>query len=107
MWQEEVVNDLFEVGIKDDKLALLFEINKRNKVALNTPDGLSERKEIEEKIICQGDHISCINQKIIFFTGFSRTSKVSNTQRLDKSSFGGFRSNYLKIEFNEFCDKTY
>ena len=54
MWQEEVVNDLFEAGVKDDKLALLYEINKTNKVAVNTPDGLSERKSVEN-IICQGD----------------------------------------------------
>ena len=54
MWQEEVVNDLFEAGIQEVKLVLLFEITKNNKVAVNTPDGLSERKNVE-KIICQGD----------------------------------------------------
>ena len=42
MWQAEVINDLFDAGVQDDKLALLYEINKINKVAVNTADGLSE-----------------------------------------------------------------
>ena len=45
MWQEEVINDLFEAGVQDDKLALLYEINKTNRVAVKTVDGLSEIKK--------------------------------------------------------------
>ena len=44
-----VINDLFEAGVQDDKLALLYEINKTNRVAVKTADGLSERKEIKTK----------------------------------------------------------
>ena len=54
MWQEEVINDLFEAGIQDNKLALLYKINKTNRVAVKAADGLSERKEIKN-VICQGD----------------------------------------------------
>ena len=54
MWQEEVINDLFEVGVNDDKLVLLYEIDITNKVLVNTPDGLSERKNVKN-LICQGD----------------------------------------------------
>ena len=54
MWQEKVVNDIFEAGIKDDKLALLYEINKTNFLAVKTLHGLSERRAVEN-IICQGD----------------------------------------------------
>ena len=54
MWQDEVANDIYEAGVQDDKLALLYEINKINKLAVKTPHGLTERKVVE-KIICQGD----------------------------------------------------
>ena len=30
LWQEEVINDIFEAGVKDDKLTLLYEINRIN-----------------------------------------------------------------------------
>ena len=54
MWQQEVINDLYEAGVKDDRLALLHEINKTNNVAVKTPDGISERKTVKN-VICQGD----------------------------------------------------
>ena len=54
MWQEEVINDLYEEGIQNDKLALLYQINKTNNLAVKTQHGLTERMVVEE-IICQGD----------------------------------------------------
>ena len=50
MWLEEVVNDLYKV----DKLALLYEANKINRVSVQTPHGPSERVVIE-KIVMQGE----------------------------------------------------
>ena len=40
MWQEEILNDVYEAGVKDDKLALINEINKINNIAVKTPSGL-------------------------------------------------------------------
>ena len=54
VWQEEVVNDLYDAGVKNDKLALLHKVNKVNKLAVKTPYGLSQRKEVNN-IICQGE----------------------------------------------------
>ena len=54
MWQDEVINDIYEAGIRDDKLALLNEINKTNNLAVKTQHRLTERKVVEN-IICQGD----------------------------------------------------
>ena len=54
MWLEETLNDLYEGGMKDNNLVTLYEANKKVKVAVKTPHGLTERKEIE-KIILQGD----------------------------------------------------
>ena len=54
MWQEEVMNAVHDAGVKDNKLALLYEINKSNHIAVKTTSGLSERKLVNN-IICQGD----------------------------------------------------
>ena len=54
MWLEETMNDLFEVGVTDDNLALIYEANKVVNVAVKTPTGLTVRERIE-KIILQGD----------------------------------------------------
>ena len=45
MWQEEVINDLFDAGVKNDKLALLHKVNQVNKVAIKTPNGLQKEKK--------------------------------------------------------------
>ena len=54
MYQEHLVNDLYAAVMKDDKLSLLWEINQVNKLAVNTPQGLSQRKG-GNTIVCQGD----------------------------------------------------
>ena len=54
MWLEETMNDLFEAGVNDDNLALIYEANKEVQVAVKTPNGLTQRKPIKE-IILQGD----------------------------------------------------
>ena len=48
------MNDLFEAGVIDDNLAILYETNKEINVAVNTPNGLTVRQKID-KIILQGD----------------------------------------------------
>ena len=54
MWLEESMNDLYNAGVDDDKIAVIYEANKKNMVAINTPDGLTERSLIH-KIVLQGD----------------------------------------------------
>ena len=41
MWQEDVINDLLDAGVKNGKLALLHKVNQVNKVAVKTPNNLS------------------------------------------------------------------
>ena len=53
LWLEECCNNLFEAGVKDDKLALIYESNKVNQVAVKTPGGLTERATIKQ-IVMQG-----------------------------------------------------
>ena len=54
LWLEECCNDLYEAGIVDDKMALIYEGNKRNLVAVSSPAGETKRVELN-KIICQGE----------------------------------------------------
>ena len=37
MWLEETLNDMYEGGVTDNNLAILYEANKKVKVAVNTP----------------------------------------------------------------------
>ena len=53
LWLEECCNNLYEAGIVDDKLALIYEGNCMNQVAVKTAAGLSERKKVE-RIVTQG-----------------------------------------------------
>ena len=54
LWHEEVTNDLYEAGVTNDKLSLLYKINQNNNVAVKTCQGLSQRKQVDH-IICQGE----------------------------------------------------
>ena len=51
---EETLNDLYEAGVTDDQLAVIYKGNKEVKMAVKTPHGLTVRESIE-KIILQGD----------------------------------------------------
>ena len=53
LWLEECCNNLYEAGVTDDKLAMIYEGNKMNDVAVRTPGGLTERIQIE-RIVTQG-----------------------------------------------------
>ena len=48
------MNDLYEAGVTDDNLAVIYQANKEIDVAVKTPTGLTIRKKIK-KIILQGD----------------------------------------------------
>ena len=56
LWLEDCMNDLYDSlpsEHQDDKLALIYEGNSLNKVAVNTPVGLTDRVNIEH-IVTQG-----------------------------------------------------
>ena len=54
MWLQETINDLWEAGLDDNNLALLYKMNEEVQVAIKTPFGLTERTQIE-KIVMQGE----------------------------------------------------
>ena len=54
MWLEDCINDMYDYGVKSPNLALIYEANKVNKVAVMTPNGLTDRKTVE-KLVMQGE----------------------------------------------------
>ena len=54
MWLEETINDLWEAGITDDNLALIYKFNEKVKVAVKSPFGITERKVVN-RIVMQGE----------------------------------------------------
>ena len=54
MWSEECISDLYQYGVKDSTLNLLYDSCKNSQVAVRTPVGLTERKNIENTVM-QGD----------------------------------------------------
>ena len=67
LWLEECMNDLFEAGIDDDNLALIYEANKSINVAIKTPNGLTAREHLE-KIVLQGDVFGPIECSVLVDT---------------------------------------
>ena len=53
LWVQECMNDIFEAGLNNDKLPLLFLENQNARVAIKTSNGLSKRINIKN-IIMQG-----------------------------------------------------
>ena len=53
LWTFECINDLYEAGLKNDKLTLLFIMNQNAQVAIKTAHGMTERVDILN-IIMQG-----------------------------------------------------
>ena len=51
---EEGILDLYEAGIRDDTLKILYEANKKVHMSVKTDDGLTDRTEIQSSIL-QGD----------------------------------------------------
>ena len=53
LWVEECINDIFEAGLENDKLVILFLENQNEQIAIKTPSGKSQRISIRN-IIMQG-----------------------------------------------------
>ena len=51
LWMFECINDLYESGLKNNKLCLIFHSNKNARVAIKTPSGLSDRFTINKKVM--------------------------------------------------------
>jgi hypothetical protein len=53
LWLQECINDIFDAGLQNDKLPLLYLENCNAKIAIKSQTGISKRVDIQ-KIIMQG-----------------------------------------------------
>ena len=51
---QEACSDLYDVGIKDNKLHLFYNANKNVKFKVNTPSGITQ-EVIMDNVVMQGD----------------------------------------------------
>ena len=64
LWLQECLNDIFESGVQDDNLCLLYDINRKVNISVKTPVGKTSYGWIKN-VITQGDVFSpilCSNQ---------------------------------------------
>ena len=47
-WHSETMNDLWDVGLRGDKFALVSELNRKCDIAIKTPVGLTQRFEMKD-----------------------------------------------------------
>ena len=59
MWYQETMNDLWDVGVQDEKFALIAKMNEKCQIAVKTPVGITDRFELEQ-IEMQGTKFSNI-----------------------------------------------
>ena len=53
LWLKECINDLYDNGLQNDKLPLLFLANRSANIAVKTPTGISRRENIQH-VVMQG-----------------------------------------------------
>ena len=53
LWLQECINDLYDAGLTNDKLPILFQENQTARVAVKTQEGISNRIDIKN-IVMQG-----------------------------------------------------
>jgi hypothetical protein len=53
LWMQECINDLFETGFDNEKLPILFLENQNARIAVKTPNGITERRS-GNTVVMQG-----------------------------------------------------
>ena len=56
---KEALSDMYDAGVKDDNLTILYEANKEIRMAIKTQIGLTDRQSIKN-VVLQGDIFSSI-----------------------------------------------
>ena len=62
-WYEETMNDIWDVGVNDDKFALISEINAKCNISIKTPVGQTDRFEMD-RIEMQGTVIGPLKASV-------------------------------------------
>ena len=54
LWLKECINDLYEAGLRNDKLPLLLISNQNANIAIKTASGITKRIDIKDKVMQGG-----------------------------------------------------
>ena len=57
LWLYECMNDMFEAGVTNDKLAMIYHGNRKNMVSIKTPIGPTKRTDLND-ILTQGGSLA-------------------------------------------------
>ena len=115
LWLEECMNDLYDSGIVDDQLALIYEANKKNRVAVKTPYCFTERVNIEKNVLqgevfgplqcsVQVDKIAkeCIDENKFLYS-YKETVEIPPLSMVDDLACVA-ESGVRSVEINSFID---
>ena len=92
LWMSECMNDLFEAGLTNDKLCLLYYSNLNAQVAIKTSTGVSERFNIQRKVMqetvwaglmctCTMDKLGKLDKSLLY--KYKETVEVPPLQMVD------------------------
>ena len=56
---KQVLSTIYDYGLNDDNISLIYKANKETRMVFNTPSGLSER-QVLENVVLQGDTFGSI-----------------------------------------------
>lgn len=56
---KQAISDIFEAGLRNDNLPLIYKANNKISMAVNTPSGITQRQEISDTVL-QGDTFGCL-----------------------------------------------
>ena len=54
MWLQDCLNDLYDSGVRNRNLAMIYEANRKNQVSVKTPDDTTKRVTIDN-LVMQGE----------------------------------------------------
>ena len=90
---QEACSDLYDIGLKSDKLKLLYNANKQVKIKVKTPSGLTQETDIRE-VVMQGDTWA-ITMDSVQCDAFGKELLEENVSYLYTSIKEEFQSEFL------------
>ena len=82
LWLDECINDLYDAEIQDDKLALIYEVNRKNKVAIKSPFGTTPRVDIDQ-IVLHGEVLGPLQCSVQIETFSKECVEISPLSMID------------------------
>ena len=115
LWSSEVYNDIFENGLQNRNMSVIYEANKRNNISVVLPEGRTEVSEVSDSIL-QGEtlapilcssHVDSIGKECMeedkFLYMYRGSVKVPPLTLID-DSIAVAKCGFESIELNEYLN---